>query len=60
LVKTARQEIEKEKANAMSDIKTQVAALSIDIAEKVLRSELSNKDKQAEIVEEHMKQSRLS
>jgi F-type H+-transporting ATPase subunit b len=60
LVNSARQEIEKEKANAMSDIKTQVAALSIDIAEKVLRSELSNKDKQAQIVEEHLKQSQLS
>lgn len=60
LVSSARAEIEKEKANAMSDIKSQVAALSIDIAEKVLRSELSNKDKQAEIVEEHLKQSQLS
>ncbi len=60
LVSNARAEIEKEKAKAMSDIKSQVAALSIDIAEKVLRSELSNKDKQAEIVEEHMKQSQLS
>ncbi|MFT5725368.1 MAG: F-type H+-transporting ATPase subunit b [Bacteroidia bacterium] len=60
LVSNARQEIEKEKANAMSDITSQVAALSIDIAEKVLRSELSNKDKQTEIVEEHLKQSQLS
>lgn len=60
LVASARQEIEKEKAKAMSDIKSQVAALSIEIAEKVLRSELANKDKQAEIVEEHLKQSQLS
>ncbi len=60
IINSAREEIEKEKAKAMSDIKTQVAALSIDIAEKVLRSELSNSDKQAEIVEEHLKQSQLS
>jgi len=60
LVSNARAEIEKEKANAMSDIKAQVAALSIDIAEKVLRSELSDKNKQTEIVEEHLKQAQLS
>ncbi len=34
IINSAREEIEKEKAKAMSDIKTQVAALSIDIAEK--------------------------
>lgn len=60
LVNNARAEIEKEKAKAMSDIKAQVAALSIDIAEKVLRTELSDKSKQSEIVEEHLKQAQLS
>ncbi len=60
LVAGAREEIIKEKAKAMSDIKTQVAALSIDIAEKVLRSELENKGKQEQIVEQHLSQSQLS
>jgi len=60
LVAGAREEIVKEKAKAMADIKTQVAALSIDIAEKVLRSELENKSKQVQIVEQHLSQSQLS
>ena len=41
-----------EKQAAIADIKNQVANLSIDIAEKVVREELSNKEKQAKLVED--------
>ena len=35
----------------MAELKSHVAGLSIDIAEKVVREELSNKDKQLKLVE---------
>ena len=35
-----------EKNKAMSELKTHVAALSLEIAEKIVKGELSNDDKQ--------------
>ena len=35
----------------MAEIKSQVATLSVDIAEKVIKEELSSKDKQLQLVE---------
>ena len=52
IVAQAQTTIQNEKNAAMADIKNQVAALSIQIAEKVVREELSNKDKQQKLVEE--------
>jgi len=43
---TARESINAEKAAAISDLKTQVAAFSIEIAEKLVKDELSAADKQ--------------
>ncbi len=43
---SARQAIQVEKAAAMSELKSHVAALSIEIAEKIVRTELSSDDKQ--------------
>ena len=40
-----------EKKAAVADIKAQVANLSLEIAEKVIKEELSNKDKQQKLVE---------
>lgn len=47
----ARQQIEAEKTAAINDIKQQVAELSISIAEKVIRKELSNKAEQDKMVD---------
>ena len=47
LLASAREAIESEKAAAISELKVQVAAFSIEIAEKVVRGELSTDDKQA-------------
>ncbi|MDX8338037.1 F0F1 ATP synthase subunit B [Draconibacterium sp. IB214405] len=47
----ARQQIEAEKTAAISDIKKQVAELSVSIAEKVIRKELSNKAEQEKMVD---------
>ncbi|MCF4100673.1 F0F1 ATP synthase subunit B [Gillisia sp. M10.2A] len=52
IVAQAQAIIQNEKNAAMADIKNQVAALSIQIAEKVVREELSNKDRQQKLVED--------
>jgi F-type H+-transporting ATPase subunit b len=46
IVESARQNINSEKAAAMAEIKSHVANLSLEIAEKVVRHELSSDDKQ--------------
>lgn len=51
LVAQAQASIESEKKAAIADLKAQVANLSIEIAEKVVRTELSSKDKQLKLVE---------
>jgi len=51
MINQARVVIESEKNAAMAEIKSHVSTLSLDIAEKVLRSELSNKDSQEKLVE---------
>ena len=51
LVAQAQASIESEKKAAIADLKSQVANLSVEIAEKVVRTELSNKDKQLRLVE---------
>ena len=46
LVEEARKQILIEKEDAIRDIRRQVAELSVDIAEKVIRGQLDNKDEQ--------------
>jgi len=50
-IKQARQQIQAEKTAAINDIKQQVAVLSVTIAEKVLKKELSNKGEQEKMVD---------
>lgn len=52
IIKQAQLSIEGEKKAAIADIKSQVATLSIEIAEKVLHNELNNKDKQLKLVDQ--------
>ena len=51
MIQQAQAAIEGEKKAAMAELKNHVASLSLEIAEKVVRNELSNKDKQLELVE---------
>ncbi len=51
MIKQAQATIESEKKAAIADIKNQVAELSVEIAEKVLKEQLSNKEKQLKLVE---------
>ncbi|MEJ6505731.1 MAG: F0F1 ATP synthase subunit B [Crocinitomicaceae bacterium] len=46
IVDSAKDSIRSEKAAAMAELKTHVAALSLEIAEKVIRTELSSDEKQ--------------
>ena len=51
LIAQAQASIETEKKAAIADLKSQVANLSLEIAEKVVQDELSNKGKQEKLVE---------
>jgi F-type H+-transporting ATPase subunit b len=55
IVAEARLKIEKEQAEAMAQIKNEVIALSVDIAEKLLQRELSDKQAQDDYVEQLLK-----
>lgn len=50
LLKAARENIENEKMAAITELKNQVAVLSIEIAEKILKAELASDDKQKSLV----------
>lgn len=50
-IESARIQIQNEKNNAINDIKKQVAELSVMIAEKVIKKELSNKAEQEKLME---------
>ena len=58
IVADARLQIEKEQAEAMNQIKAEVITLSVDIAEKLLQRELSDKDAQSRYVEEILKENK--
>jgi F-type H+-transporting ATPase subunit b len=51
MIEQAKAAIESEKNAAMAELKSQVSSLSLDIAEKLLKDELSNKDSQVKLVE---------
>ena len=51
LLTEARAEIEAEKQNAIRDIRAQVAQLSVQIAEKVVRQQLSTDKKQMDLID---------
>lgn len=60
MIEQAQVAIESEKKAAMAELKSHVAGLSISIAEKVVREELSNKDKQLKLVENMLGEATLN
>ncbi|MGZ3883774.1 MAG: F0F1 ATP synthase subunit B [Bacteroidia bacterium] len=60
IMAAAREQINAEKNAAVTELKNQVATLSIEIAEKILRSELSSDDKQKALVNTLMKDVNLN
>lgn len=49
-LEASRQRIEGQRAKALAEINTEVAMLSVEIAEKVLRHELANKEHQEALI----------
>ena len=45
---------------AITELKNQVAEMSIQIAEKILRDELSSQDKQSALVQDQLKDFKLN
>lgn len=60
LITSARESIQNEKMAAITDLKNQVAQLSIDIAEKILARELSSENKQKELLGDLLKEVKLN
>ena len=56
IIEEAKQAIHYEKMKAVTDIKNEIANMSIEIAEKLLRQELSDKEKQEALVTGWMKE----
>lgn len=55
VMKNAKASIENEKNQALNEIRNQIAEFSVLIAEKVIRKELSNENKQKEYIESLLK-----
>lgn len=60
MIEKAKVEINSQKAIAMADVKNQIATLSVDIAEKVLRKQFEDKHKQDELVADLLKEVKLN
>jgi F-type H+-transporting ATPase subunit b len=60
MIAQAKAAIESEKNAAMAELKNQVSTLSLEIAEKVLKSELSNKESQTKLVEKMLGDAKLN
>ena len=55
LIKQAQQAIDSEKKVALAQLKDQVAALSVEMAQKVMMSELSDEKKQTALINDYLK-----
>lgn len=60
IVESARENINYEKLKAMHELKNQIAMLSIDIAEKLMKAELSDKAKADALVQRELENAHLN
>lgn len=60
VLQQARETIQTEKMAAITELKNQVASMSIEIAEKILRTELGNDEKQKALVQSLLKDINLN
>jgi len=60
MMDAAKAAIESEKNAAMAQLKNQVSSLSLEIAEKLLKDELSNKEAQTKLVEKMLGDAKLN
>ena len=59
IIAQAQEAIKNEKRTAVNELKNQVAQISLEIAEKIIETELDNKDKQAQLVDKLLKDASL-
>ena len=50
IIVSAKEQINNERKAALTDVKNQVAMISLEVAEKILRTELASNDKQKDLV----------
>lgn len=60
IIESAKTTIKAEKTAAISEIKTHIATLSVQVAEKILKSEVASNDKQDELIDVAMKDANLN
>jgi F-type H+-transporting ATPase subunit b len=60
LVKNARESIQREKSAALNEMKVQMASLSVEIAEKLLRRKLGDPKAQKELVDKLIREADLN
>ncbi|MCZ8197482.1 MAG: F0F1 ATP synthase subunit B [Flavobacterium sp.] len=60
MIEQAKATIESEKNAAVAELKAQVSNLSLEIAEKLLKDELSNKESQVKLVEKMLGDAKLN
>ena len=60
LIEQARTSIQNEKHSAINEIKDQVAQLSVEIAEKILREQLANDKQQKALIDKLLKEIKLN
>lgn len=60
MIAQAQAAIESEKKSAIAELKQQVASLSVEIAEKVVKHELSDKEKQLQLVDQMLGEAKLN
>jgi F-type H+-transporting ATPase subunit b len=60
MIEQAKATIESEKNAAIAELKNQVSSLSLEIAEKLLKDELSNKEAQTKLVEKMLGDAKLN
>lgn len=60
IIENARESIHYEKMAAISELKGQIAAISIEIAEKLVRQELSDKEKQHVLTEKLLNEVKIN
>ena len=60
MIEQAKATINSEKNAAIAELKSQVSGLSLEIAERILKNELSNKDAQAAMVEKMLEDVKLN
>jgi F-type H+-transporting ATPase subunit b len=56
IIASAKEQINNEKMKAMTELKNQVADIAINMAEKIIQSELKDTEKQKNIISEALKQ----